>query len=297
VGHHPSEDPCATRKRKASFDSVGSSDELEEINEIADTEEPEWKHEEDYLGEDDDEWLDSHTGLNSVSADAKIPRKKAPSGSACEKHKRWKKRCPEDCPMRKQKSKKSSDNAVDMDSDSSRETSPCSTPSPPLSRRYKKGMETETVTIIRLSAYQMRVAPGNGFPKLCAPLPEDTQKSVTRAPSSEQSPKRVKRLTTTRNSPVSSCDDLSSVEDEPLKENISSPPDIKPVHGSPKPKKTRNPLKSRSGRKYLPQACESHKLLHAKCPASCSERLKRDAEITQQQLPHSSSSEDITSSF
>ena len=38
----------------------------------------------------------------------KVPRKKAPSGTACEKHKRWKKRCPEDCPMRKQKSKKSS---------------------------------------------------------------------------------------------------------------------------------------------------------------------------------------------
>lgn len=46
---------------------------------------------------DDEEWQGS---LNRVTPTSKSARKKAPSGTACEKHKRWKKRCPEDCPMR-----------------------------------------------------------------------------------------------------------------------------------------------------------------------------------------------------
>jgi len=29
--------------------------------------------------------------------------------------------------------------------------------------------------------------------------------------------------------------------------------------------------------KYLPQACDRHKLLHARCPANCPDRLKRDS--------------------
>jgi len=29
--------------------------------------------------------------------------------------------------------------------------------------------------------------------------------------------------------------------------------------------------------KYLPQACERHRLLHARCPANCPDRIKRDA--------------------
>jgi hypothetical protein len=50
--------------------------------------------------EEDDEWMVSP---RSTSHSSKIARKKAPSGSACEKHKRWKKRCPDDCPMRSHK--------------------------------------------------------------------------------------------------------------------------------------------------------------------------------------------------
>jgi len=69
-------------------------------------EEEEYFEEENALEDgDDDDWMENpkipsqitrkvHTGLK---------RKKAPSGSACEKHKRWKKRCPEDCPLRKPK--------------------------------------------------------------------------------------------------------------------------------------------------------------------------------------------------
>jgi hypothetical protein len=38
----------------------------------------------------------------------------------------------------------------------------------------------------------------------------------------------------------------------------------------------------RTGRKYLPQACERHKLLHARCPANCPDRIARDAENMRQ---------------
>jgi len=43
--------------------------------------------------------------------------------------------------------------------------------------------------------------------------------------------------------------------------------------------------------KYLPQACERHKLLHARCPANCPDRLKRDSlrtiDSTSPSTPHS----------
>lgn len=35
----------------------------------------------------------------------------------------------------------------------------------------------------------------------------------------------------------------------------------------------------RTGRKYLPQACDRHKLLHAKCPANCPDRIARDQKL------------------
>lgn len=43
-------------------------------------------------------------------------------------------------------------------------------------------------------------------------------------------------------------------------------------------KKSPKTPRAKGTRKYLPQACERHKLLHAKCPANCPDRLKRDAE-------------------
>jgi len=45
-------------------------------------------------------------------------------------------------------------------------------------------------------------------------------------------------------------------------------------------KKSPKTPRAKGTRKYLPQACERHKLLHAKCPANCPDRLKRDAERT-----------------
>lgn len=38
----------------------------------------------------------------------------------------------------------------------------------------------------------------------------------------------------------------------------------------------------RAGRKYLPQACDRHKLLHAKCPANCPDRIARDQKLAEQ---------------
>lgn len=63
--------------------------------------------------ENSEEWLDNLGDKKNLLGDATessskndpSPRKKAPSGTACEKHKRWKKRCPEDCPNRKQPKK------------------------------------------------------------------------------------------------------------------------------------------------------------------------------------------------
>jgi hypothetical protein len=42
-------------------------------------------------------------------------------------------------------------------------------------------------------------------------------------------------------------------------------------------------------RKYLPAACEKHKLLHARCPANCPERLLRDAQMSTASSESSSS--------
>lgn len=47
--------------------------------------------------DDDDEWLDAPKAFGKSHVGG---RKKAQSGTACEKHKRWKKRCPDTCPMR-----------------------------------------------------------------------------------------------------------------------------------------------------------------------------------------------------
>jgi len=93
-------------------------EEYEDTNELSDCEEDEeYSVEEDELMEDieDDEWIEtfriSSQFTRKISSTGVIKRKKAPSGSACEKHKRWKKRCPEDCPLRKAKWRFSSQNA------------------------------------------------------------------------------------------------------------------------------------------------------------------------------------------
>jgi len=66
--------------------------------------------------ETDDEWNDFPTH-RPLQMTRNGPRKKAPSGAACEKHKRWKKRCPDDCPFRSPKFRSARQNQDSSDDD------------------------------------------------------------------------------------------------------------------------------------------------------------------------------------
>jgi hypothetical protein len=102
------------KKRKINRESARPEDDInEEDEEYRESEhhndDDDYYHDE----EDDDEWMENRNngllGLRNPTetSSPRIPRKKAPSGTACEKHKRWKKRCPDDCPMRKAKTRRS----------------------------------------------------------------------------------------------------------------------------------------------------------------------------------------------
>jgi len=71
-------------------------------------------------------------------------------------------------------------------------------------------------------------------------------------------------------------------EDEDYEESDSKSSRL-PSSKKSRPNKKNNSSSSRSagrtGRKYLPQACDRHKLLHAKCPANCPDRLARDQKL------------------
>jgi len=66
--------------------------------------------------------------------------------------------------------------------------------------------------------------------------------------------------------------------DESSSESDSDRPDSKPRDSIKKKKTSKKGLNSRVGRKYLPQACERHKSLHARCPANCPDRIARDSQ-------------------
>jgi len=271
--------PTLTRKRKASsFDSEDSLDSIDEQKQEADLE--------DIMAEDDDDWLDSSSGFYSPNSDAKIPRKKAPSGSACEKHKRWKKRCPEDCPMRKQKTKKRmEENMNNSDESLPNSPNPYSWPSPPRSRRIGKKDSFEADIFLSVVAATSETL-------ICEPVMED---NVVIQERNDRAEKRA----AIRQAQFSSGDDLSPQEGEEdgfvRDEYLSSSPEMKSARVHSKPKKNKS-SKHRSSRKYLPQACDRHKVLHAKCPANCPDRMKRDFEMAKQQkLQRSSSTADIAS--
>jgi len=162
--------------------------------------------------EEDTEWTDSR--VNIISQTVVSSRKKAPSGSACEKHKRWKKRCPDNCPMRKQKSLRDGEKSYPT-----------------------KYFEMVGWSMIELCEEQN--------------ILEEDEDMI--APKSEEEE-----------------DDVDEEEEE---EEIVQEKTVK---------KSKRSSKGRAGRKYLPQACDRHKILHAKCPANCPDRLKRDAEMAKQ---------------
>jgi len=176
---------------------------------------------------DDDEWMEE-SGYFSHTLISKTVRKKAPSGSACEKHKRWKKRCPDDCPMRKAtKSHLDQPNYFEM---------------------------------VQWSLIELK---------------EDY---------SEEDEDRVQ---------VPDDDDDEDVEFMSKKRREEN--SFEDRRETKRKSKKGSKSKGRSSRKYLPQACERHKVLHAKCPANCPDRLKRDADAKQRYQPpgSSSSSEDL----
>ena len=57
-----------------------------------------------YESENDDSYDDQTYSFSDVSCLSPILYSKAPPRTACEKHRRWKKRCPEICPQRKKPS-------------------------------------------------------------------------------------------------------------------------------------------------------------------------------------------------
>jgi len=294
-------------KRKLAEDVEEHDD--AEYEEEEDDDESEWRHNDEELDDEDDEWMESRTGSHSPSSPSsgsRITRKKAPSGSACEKHKRWKKRCPDDCPMRKQKSKR-------RISEKQADTGSIDNCQSPLNGRsnmsaHYKGTDEQSVsspdyyTLIQWSMLQLRKE------SKCEDSLETKADSEVLKIQIDGRYKRRKteakvvligptpRNSTTSSSPAGrSRQSLRSTED--VMENLSSssseenrskfgyfedafeyelPTRARKARTSTEKRKT---TKGRGVRKYLPQACDRHKLLHAKCPANCPDRLKRDAEL------------------
>jgi len=394
------EDGGQRKRRKLSKDQESDEEILEE-----EKDEVEWNHDGDDDYEEDDEWLDGskmYTGSPSMNG-SRVPRKKAPSGSACEKHKRWKKRCPDDCPMRKPKHRKSkysesSKEILEEDQGSpsagdiellSRNRSPSpklpSTPSSKESRKITSSVEekenssnkADLVSLIINSMHLLR------RDSSCSLTPEDIiqiesqlkrkinletaslkaseaenseslksrdhdfldeyaslevtskRRVIKKVKSFEEEEKKIiligpspsgRRNSSRRTSASVACEKHTALHAR----CPSNCPDRRPASSS-RSKKTRDPVvddddpspdfmeqedefdveedqlyneqltpkssrrksdasrktsktSRRTGRKYLPQACERHKLLHAKCPANCPDRLKRDAELSKKKL-------------
>lgn len=205
---------------------------------------PHGDEEDEYnLEEEDDEWSDGRliTSLSMMNTSpvSRIPRKKAPSGTACEKHKRWKKRCPEDCPMRKNK-KRSAPRSQELYSKEE------------LTQWSMENMNTEG-----------QLSPRSDFTI-------DGSSTDSNLGSNDSDPDMKSQARLRRNSPKilrrsSSIDEDFMADDSPRS----------------KAKKANAVAKrSRGTRKYLPQACDRHKMLHAKCPANCPDRIARDAEFS-----------------
>lgn len=336
------------KKRKINRETTRQSD--DDNNEDEEYKEPEHHNDDDdYYQEedDDDEWMENRNsaiGVPRSEVGPRVPRKKAPSGTACEKHKRWKKRCPDDCPMRKAKTRRSGkmtrsqsmELKYDYYQDYEEQGSPLSTGEADTfselsedknlySRRnydqvsYSENSgpsKSELLSLISWSMQQLSQdsnltqddifviqaqlmkktnAVANGdvdniseILESCKQIAVSPAHVITIGP--KQSTKRGGRQTmyydnSSSLSPSSSMEDLSPG-------SITAEDDIYSKYEADVPKSPRNQLKNLSNtekkspktprakgtRKYLPQACERHKLLHAKCPANCPDRLKRDAE-------------------
>jgi len=359
------------KKRKINRETSRHSD---DDNNDEEYKEPEQHNDDDdYYQEedDDDEWMENRNNPLGVRTEAgpRIPRKKAPSGTACEKHKRWKKRCPDDCPMRKAKSRRSGkmtrsqsmELKYDYYQDYEEQGSPLSTgeaetfselsedkslysrrsyeTSPVAPRRAddiyteNRPSKSDLFSLISWSMQQLAQENNSNLTQddifvIQAQISKKTNLAMNGEESYEQigdiletckqiasSPAHVitigpnkqsaKRGATRKYeqplyydnssslSPSSSMEDLSpgsfTTEEDIYTNQILAKYELE-IPKSPRiqlknlansdSKKSPKTPRAKGTRKYLPQACERHKLLHAKCPANCPDRLKRDAERT-----------------
>jgi len=363
----------------------------QEDSEYEEDEEAPNEGDEDYE-DDDDEWYEAYkefsvtgspTLASGIASAGRTTRKKAPSGSACEKHKRWKKRCPDDCPMRTSKQarrrSKPKQNAIAQGAGDVKVDSPLlEEPQSPVkddhghrgfddvpsfnsksdddaqssrfqrigsaifSSAIEKPSSADYLSLIRWSLTQLSLETNvnltaedinefevslmkkintdarksseetanhrtnkvedqtNLFVANVSPFySAGTRKSTRSLPEAsllefeipKSSPRGSRKKPTVFDSTQVVLDALDQIgagdrldSDEAFEIGKSSSGRV--IKRNPKFKATKAAAssKGRTGRKYLPQACDRHKMLHAKCPANCPDRIKRDAEVAQQSM-------------
>jgi len=313
---------------------------------------------EDYFQEDDDEeWMEIKPTSPSIPLspslspfkgsveynDNTLPqfslnsaqRKKAPSGSACDKHKRWKKRCPEDCPMRRRKSSsfylqngikeeegklirdqkdqiaRLMDESIKYIDSHDLEKSAKSlvkivsllelnTPTHSFVEPLSK---TACVTIIRSSLERLD-SNIDALDEFGIDLKEELYKRLNaieqegcvelrkgmeaeielEAEEDDNEKAQVYPKDMARRS-LNRREDDFIYEDEVLEDDVEFEGQESGAYKYKGQSQSKTVQKNRGkymGRgkvrsKYLPQACDRHKLLHARCPANCPDRLKRDS--------------------
>jgi len=319
---------------------------------------------------EDDEWLDS--GKNELLSPDNSGRKKAPSGTACDRHKRWKKRCPDDCPFRSQRQKKlfaiqKSDSQEELFADpaeqlvritdqliSKLQGDEWEKTSLKLYRLICKLKESQIIGSLDMIEISKEPTTKTECLELVAMVMKQIQENIevpvnhnskrlTTSSSYEDlsgsdfifydeeldefSSKKGKRRSVEISDDFfdtsiikrgnsytiaceyhnslharcpSNCPDRrpSKIRSDKVKDTVESKrykkssdesssgsdSDSKPRDSIKKKKTSKKGLNSRVGRKYLPQACERHKLLHARCPANCPDRMARDTQKTQNQI-------------
>jgi len=321
--------------------------------------------EEYLLNDDDDDWFDSGASVKSTTF-----LKKAPSGTACIKHKRWKKRCPEDCPMRNGLSSTTmseeeelqlamddpcspfpselmvgmdseselgesdfdEEEAKESDEDSNHSDMASSDLQSPVANHHRKRMHNDilysppsfssglqkskgrsgrsfisssTIACERHTILHARCPPNCSGRRPARPHPRSKRRDSSDQEEQSPPPQPLQqeeaviisvpqRRSTVKEDdyfysfssdeeftimPNSSMKKASSRSSKPLPQGDTAP--IKRIN-SAKTNSIRNRsngTNGRSSRKYLPSACDRHKILHARCPANCPERIARDEQL------------------
>jgi len=286
--------------------------------------------------------------LPPYSLNSSSQRKKAASGSACEKHKRWKKRCPEDCPMRRRRSipgplpqtvnedqhselrdqkdqiarlmdesiKYIDANDLEKSAKSIVKIVTCLDLNAPIESIVEPMSKSACVAFIKWNLQQID-SNSDALDEFGIDLKEELhnrlniiEQELEGTGSEVEHQKYWKNLSEIPG--LSHCHSESKdkqeigrrisnrreenfvYEDEALEDDVEFEAQGKfktqsqsmKGHVSISLELSSKPLQKNRGKcagrgkvrsKYLPQACERHRLLHARCPANCPDRLKRDA--------------------